>query len=522
MVRLETMLNPTQMTPQQARHLLVRTGFTPTQAEVDKLVGKSAKRVVADIVASAMAAKPNYPPPDFVNQKPATPPGQLKTVDERQEYRRQQMAEGLNMKAWWVREMLETPTPLFERMVLFWHNHFATSLQKVDRSLGMWRQQQLFRSQALGSFAIMLHGISRDPAMLVYLDAANSRREAPNENFAREVMELFTLGEATQGGGYTEQDIKEVARAFTGWSVERDDFSFKYRGAAHDIFAKTVLGKTGFMDGDDVLDIMLAQPACGEFIVSKLWKEFVSSTPVPSEVKRIGKRFQESNYAISVALTELLSTDTFWADSNRGSLIKSPVDLVVGTIRQFAFSYSDVMPFVLKTAQLGQNLLMPPNVKGWPGQTDWINATTLLERKSFTQQLFRSVELRSNGQPMDTLRPTEQKRSELRTMTGAEMREEVKADMIQGGNSKANLKSLRLLGRQGVIRVAQSLATLTFDPDQFLSAYGGFTDREPNEELKTTLASVLLNSTTTQNIANGTVGVAYLRTLTLDPAYQLK
>jgi uncharacterized protein (DUF1800 family) len=324
------------------------------------------------------------------------------------------------------------------------------------------------------------------------------------------VMELFTLGEATQGGGYTEQDIKEVARAFTGWSIEPDDFSFKYRAAAHDVFSKTVLGKTGLMDGDDVLDIMLAQPACGEFIVSKLWKEFVSPTPVPSEVKRIAKRFQESNYAISVALTELLSTDTFWADSNRGSLIKSPVDLVVGTIRQFAFSYSDVMPFVLKTSQLGQNLLMPPNVKGWPGHTDWINATTLLERKSFTQQLFRSVELRSNGQPMDMLRPTEQKRSELRT------------EMAQGSNSQANLRSLRLQGRQGVMRVAQSLATVTFDPDLFLAPYGGHTDREPNEILKETLASVLLGSKATQNIANGTVGVAYLRTLTLDPAYQLK
>jgi uncharacterized protein (DUF1800 family) len=524
------MVNPTHMTPQQARHLLVRSGFAPTQAEVDKLVGKSAQRAVADMVASAMAAKPKYPPPDFVNLKPATPPGQLKTVEEKQEYRRQQMAEGLDIKAWWVREMLETPTPLFERMVLFWHNHFATSQQKVDRSLGMWRQQQLFRNQALGSFGILLHAVARDPAMLVYLDAANSRREAPNENFAREVMELFTLGEASQGGGYNEQDIKEVARAFTGWSVEREDFTFKYRAAAHDVFTKTVLGKTGLMDGDDVLDIMLAQPACAEFIVRKLWKEFVSPAPVPFDVKRIARRFQESNYAISVALTELFSTDTFWAESNRGSLIKSPIDLVVGTVRQFAFSYSDVMPFVLKTSQLGQNLLMPPNVKGWPGHTDWINATTLLERKNFTQQLFRSVELRSSGQPMDMLRLTEQKRNELRTdtrtMTRSEIREtqreELKADMMQGGNSKDNLKSLRLLGRQGVMRVAQSLVTLTFDPDQFLGTYGGYTDREPNEALKATLADVILASNATQNIANGTVGVAYLRTLTLDPAYQLK
>jgi hypothetical protein len=166
--------------------------------------------------------------------------------------------------------------------------------------------------------------------------------------------------------------------------------------------------------------------------------------------------------------------------------------------------------------------LMPPNVKGWPRYTEWINATTLLERKRFSEQLFKSVELKSNGQPMDMLRPTEQKRSELRTMTGAEMREEMKADMMQGNNSKANLKSLRLLGRQGVMRVAQSMTTITFDPDQFLSVYGGFTDREPSEALKTTLASVLLTSPATQSIANGTVGVAYLRTLTLDPAYQLK
>ena len=466
------MLNPFQMTSQQARHLLVRTGFTPTQAEVDKLVGKSAQRVVADIVAAAMTAKPKYPAPDFVRQTPPTPPSQLKTVDERQAYRRQQIAEGLDMKAWWVREMIESSAPLAERMVLFWHNHFATSQQKVVRSLAMWRQHELLRSQALGSFGVMLHGISRDPAMLVYLDAANSRREAPNENFAREVMELFTLGEATQGGGYTEQDIKEVARAFTGWSVDRDDFSFKYRGGAHDVFTKTILGKTGLMDGDDALDIMLAQPACGEFIVSKLWKEFVSPAPLPAEVKRIGKLFQDSRYDISVALTALLSCDAFWAESNRGSLIKSPVDLVVGTVRQFEFSYSDVMPFVLKTSQLGQNLLMPPNVKGWPGYTDWINATKLLERKNFTQQLFRAIE--------------------------------------------------PAMGRMAMLKVGKAEAVMKLDADAFLRPYGGRADGVPNETLKTTLTSVLLASDATQIIANGTIGIAYLRTLTLDPAYQLK
>ena len=466
------MLNPTQMTPLQARHLLIRTGFAPTQTEVDKLVGKPVQTAVANIITSASAAKPKYPPPAFVSQPPPTPANQLKTVDERQEQRRAQIAEGVELKAWWLREMLETPNPLAERMVLFWHNHFATSHQKVVRSQAMWRQHQLFRSQALGNFATLLHGVARDPAMLVYLDAANSRRDAPNENFAREVMELFTLGEASQGGGYNEQDIKEVARAFTGWSVDRDDFSFKFRAPAHDIFTKTVLGKVGLFNGDDVLNIMLAQPACGEFIIGKLWKEFVSPMPDKAEIKRIAKRFAQSGYAIDVALADLFTTDAFWAESNRGSLIKSPVDLVVGTVRQFAFSYSDVMPFVLKTSQLGQNLLMPPNVKGWPGYTDWINATTLLERKNFTQQLFRSID--------------------------------------------------PAMGRMAMLKVGKAEAAMTLDSDAFLRPYGGRADGVPNEALKTTLSGILLASDATQTIANGTVGIAYLRTLTLDPAYQLK
>jgi uncharacterized protein (DUF1800 family) len=244
-----------------------------------------------------------------------------------------------------------------------------------------------------------------------------------------------------------------------------------------------VLGKVGFFNGDDVLNIMLAQAACGEFIVGKLWKEFVSPAPTAedtAEIKRIAKRFASSGYAIDAALADLFSTDAFWADSNRGSLIKSPVDLVVGSVRQFGFSYSDVMPFVLKTAQLGQNLLMPPNVKGWPGYTDWINATTLLERKSFTQQLFRSVEPVAN----QAMNPA--------------------------------------IGRTARFKVGKAEATMALDADTFLKPYGGRADGVPNDVSKNVLADVLLASAATQNIANGTVGLAYLRTLTLDPAYQLK
>ncbi|WP_332776249.1 DUF1800 domain-containing protein [Polaromonas sp.] len=520
---------PAQLSALQARHLLVRTGFAPDQAEVDALTGQDTRQAVSELIRKAQAAKPLYSVPAFALQPPPIPYRLLKSKDEQQAMRQQQQREGLELKTWWVREMIETPTPLAERMTLFWHNHFATSQQKVISSQAMWRQHQLLRANALGNFRVLLHAVAKDPAMLVYLDGANSRKEAPNENFAREVMELFTLGEASQGGGYTEQDIRESARAFTGWSVEREDFSFRFRPAFHDTGSKTVLGRSGNFDGDAVLDLMLDQPAAARFIVSKLWKELVSPVPDAAQVERIAQRFRQSGYDISTAVRELLLGDAFWAESNRGSLIKSPVDLVVGTVRQFDFSYTDVMPFALKAAQLGQNLLVPPNVKGWPGQNDWINATTLLERKRFTEQLFRAVELKNESKmaPLamgpggrrieapapDAMRPA-QPIQQLQAELGAG-----KAD---GAGRGSNRQALRLLGRDGIMRVAEGMARITFDPDRWLAQYGGYTDREPSDELKSRLTQTLLAVPPTQTIAVGTVGVAYLRTLTLDPAYQLK
>lgn len=504
---------PAKLSQAQARHLLVRTGFAPSQDEVDALTGQSASAAVSGLIAHAQSRpplQPTYAPPDFVAQAPPIPYRLLKSREEQQAQRQQQLREGLEMKAWWLREMMASPTPLRERMTLFWHNHFATSQQKVNRSQAMWKQQQVLRTHALGSFKSLLHDVAKDPAMLIYLDGANSRKEAPNENFAREVMELFTLGEATHGGNYSERDIKEAARAFTGWSVEREDLSFKFRPAFHDDGPKTLLGRTGNFDGDEALDILLDQPAAARFVVSKLWREFVSPTPDEAQVERIARRFKASDYSIATALNELLLTDAFWLDANRGSLVKSPVDLVVGTVRQFNFHTTDALPFALKSAQLGQNLLVPPNVKGWPGQNDWINATTLLERKRFTEQLFRAVELKG-----------EAKTPPLEMNPGGRMQMQAE---FAGGTAGAggNQQALRLLGRDGILRVAEGMAQITFDPGPWLAQYGGHTDREPTDEIKARLAQVLLAVPPTQTIASGTVGVAYLRSLTLDPAYQLK
>ncbi len=451
---------PAALDEAQARHLLVRTGFAPTQAEVNALVGQSARRAVSELVARAQAARPLHPAPAFTQEPPAPPPARAGSREEQQAARLQQFREGLTLKAWWLREMIDTPTPLAERMTLFWHGHFATSQQKVVRSMAMWRQHEVLRAHALGSFRTLLHAVARDPAMLVYLDGANSRKEAPNENFAREVMELFTLGEASQGGGYTEQDIREAARAFTGWSVERADLSFRARPAFHDAGVKTVLGRSGSLDGDAVLDILLEQPAAARFIAGKLWRELVSPGPDPAELERVAARFRASDYDIAGLVRDLLLTDAFWSPAQRGTLVKSPVELLVGTVRQLGIVVPDTEPLARRAAQLGQNLLAPPNVKGWPGYTDWINATTLLERKRLSALVFRPA--------------------------------------------------------------AGAMADMAFSADTWLAAYGAHADREPSPEARAALTRALLATTPTQDVPAGSVGTAWVRALMLDPAYQLK
>jgi uncharacterized protein (DUF1800 family) len=282
--------------------------------------------------------------------------------------------------------MMATASPLTERMTLFWHGHFATSQQKVRSAQLMYRQNALLRREALGNFATLLHEVARDPAMLMYLDNARSRRQAPNENFAREVMELFTLGE----GRYGESDVKEAARAFTGWSIDGESGTFMRRTAWHDPGSKTVLGKTGRFDGRDVLDILLEREETAEFITAKLWREFVSSTPDAAQVRRLAGILRDAQYEVKPLMRALLVSDAFWSPQNRGVLVKSPVELVVGTLRVFDVRPMDLRAAALVCAVLGQNIFAPPNVKGWPGGEAWINSSTLLGRKQAVERLLRN------------------------------------------------------------------------------------------------------------------------------------
>jgi uncharacterized protein (DUF1800 family) len=218
-----------------------------------------------------------------------------------------------------------------------------------------------------------------------YLDHVNNDKTAPNENFARELLELFTLGE---GQGYTETDIKEAARAFTGWSLERETGAYRFRPFLHDDGEKTFLGRSGRFNGTDIIEIVLKQPRVAEYIAEKAWREFVSEKPDTVEVKRIAAKFRASGYEIKVLIGELLLSPHFWAQANRGRLVRSPVEVIVGTLRQFDLPQPDERVLAILGRGLGQEIFNPPNVKGWPGGTAWIDANTLLIRQQILRRLM--------------------------------------------------------------------------------------------------------------------------------------
>src|SRR5947209_782398 len=346
-----------------ARHLLARTGFGPTDGEVRDYVGLPRAQAVTRLLQGKRTSAVTPMPGSLSGESSwPLPPGAGASPEERKAFQREQVQEGLELRAWWVQEMLATPSPLTERMTLFWHNHFVSAQPKVRIARLMYRQNVTLREYAVGNFGALLHAIAKDPAMVLYLDSVQNRKGEPNENFAREAMELFTLGE----GRYSEQDVKEAARAFTGWSLERETGVFVFRPRLHDDGTKVVLGKSGLLDGDDVLDVLLGRAETAEFLTAKLWREFVSPDLDKAEITRIARRFRESGYDIKVALRELLTSDVFYAPENRGVLVKSPMELVVGTLRQLDINPATTLPFAVAAAGMGQNLMAPPNVKGWP------------------------------------------------------------------------------------------------------------------------------------------------------------
>lgn len=276
-------------------------------------------------------------------------------------------------RAMWLYRMLHTRQPLREKMALFWHGHFATSNTKVNRPGFMWEQYQLFRRAALGRFGDLLRAVARDPAMMLWLDINHSRAGQPNENFARELMELFTLGI----GSFTERDVAEAARAFTGWVIVEGRAVFVPR--RHDGGLKTVLGRTGLLTGDDVLNILLERPETARLLARKLVRFFVSDPPDEALAARLAERLRANQYDLRATLGDLFRSPEFSADAARHATIKSPAELLIGTLK--SFERQRIGPeHVRLMRQLGQDLFAPPTVKGWDGGRAWLSHSTFHQR----------------------------------------------------------------------------------------------------------------------------------------------
>lgn len=352
----------------QIKHLYARAGFGLCFEDKKADEHTSVKKAVKHLFK---ASEPNDP----INTIQANADYAMLAKGDvlaKKQFMQQQRQQEKDLNLTWINKMSTTDAQLREKMTFFWHNHFAC------RSNNAWFAQQLNniqRTHALGNFRDMVLEVSQSPAMLQFLNNQQNHKGHPNENFARELMELFTIGR----GNYTEQDVKESARAFTGWGFDKDG-AFKMRAALHDDGQKTFLGKTGNMAGEDIINRLLEQKQTAYFISNKLYKYLVNEVPDTVHVTAMADVFYKSNYEIKPLLESIFTADWFYDEKNMGNMIKSPVGFMVGLNRQFYISYQ--RPEVLLEFQrtLGQILFNPPNVAGWPGGRNWIDSSSLMYR----------------------------------------------------------------------------------------------------------------------------------------------
>jgi uncharacterized protein (DUF1800 family) len=314
-----------------------------------------------------------------------------------------------HLKAWWVNRMLFGPDALTERLTLLWHNHFATSNEKVRRLGKMHRQNEIFRKHGRGPFAKLLQAVVKDPAMLIWLDAPTNRKGHPNENLARELMELFTLGI----GNYTEKDVKEAARALTGWTLSREvvglgglrpDGDFREDGTRHDDGEKTILGRKGNFKGDDLVALLLEQPATARRLAGRLCEQFFGEGVVGAgAVAALAAGLRKHDLDIGWGVATILRSRVFFAEANLGARVQGPAELTVGAARALE-RFGSVSTLVLADwcARLGQDLFYPPNVGGWPGGRHWISPQSMIARANFAAALVGGA-LTRPPQPFDAL-----------------------------------------------------------------------------------------------------------------------
>ncbi len=367
-----------------AAHLLNRAGFGGTPAQIEALAKLGLEGAVDRLIRWEDQAE-SFPPPEWTKVDPETRAETFRkfrngTPEERQAAQREMMKERrqhlLELQGWWLHRMFTTPRPLQEKLTLFWHGHFATAIEKVRDPILMWRQNETLRHHAGGDWLTLLDEVTRDPAMLIYLDQHQSRPQNPNENYARELLELFALGE----GHYTEQDVMEAARALTGLTLDRLKLRAEYDLNRHDTRRKTFMGNTGNLDGWDILDTVAHHPQSARFISAKLWAYFAAENPSPDWIDALSHTFVSSERKVQPFLRAIFLSEEFYSPGVLRRQIKSPVQFLVQACRQLERELPPTPLAMNALRLLGQVLFAPPNVKGWDGGVAWINTNTLLHR----------------------------------------------------------------------------------------------------------------------------------------------
>jgi len=358
------------------KHLLWRAGFGYSPAEWTRYRRMETPALVDTLFEQAERGRP-LPLPEV--ELPAD-------RSMRRAFIKEQIQLVGATNAAWLRRMADPAEPaLLERMTLFWHGHFACRIRNGRLAV---QQLNALRAHALGNFRDLLRAVSRDPAMIRFLNNQQNRKQQPNENYARELMELFTLGR----GHYTEQDVKEAARAFTGWSSNLRG-AFVFRANWHDEGVKTVFGQSGRYDGDDIIDLILEKPQAARFVAGKVYRYFVNEQADEARVDELARVFYQSGYDIAALMRHLFSSDWFYDPAHMGSRIKGPVELIAGLSRQLGVLWTADRPLVFLQRALGQMLFNPPNVAGWPLGRSWIDNSTLMIRLNLASLLFSRAKL---------------------------------------------------------------------------------------------------------------------------------
>ena len=486
---------------QKNLHLMWRAGFGPAPADLSRLAHTKPQALYKEWVAASSKA-PAYIDVADADLKQLIIGGaemggmqRAALSDEQKKTLRVKSRDGLkDLNLAWLSQMINSPQQLREKMSLFWHGHFAS------RTVNIIYQQKLLdivRSNALGNFGDLLKEVSKSASMINFLNNNQNRKDHPNENFAREVMELFTLGR----GHYTENDIKESARAFTGWGAGIDG-SFVFKERQHDSGEKTFLGKIGRFTGDDILTILLEQQQTARFITQKIYRFFVNDIPDEEKIAWLANRFYNSGYDIQELMNDIFTSDWFYGEKNIGARIKSPVELLAGIRRMLPMQMDNEAAQLLLQRLLGQLLFYPPNVAGWPGGKNWIDSSTLMLRLRIPQIIYAGDVLRMKPKDDDD------------QMMGMKDKDADDANMLAPVNR-----------RKAAAKSQQIMATIQWDA--YLQQFAGV----ERAQLPAAIASMLLpagsnvDDTTLLRFTDASSRESFIKTATIQlmstPEYQL-